>query len=283
MDLPFALDPSSASTYTQPVASEDVDRLHSDQWHGMLAGTDPGIPTLRRRHRMLPASPRCKTCNAPFAGVGGWLMRRVGRGRWEKNPTFCRGCFGTFRSVGVGGAEVELSLLFADIRGSTTLGETMAPSAFMVLLNRFYEVAADTLIEHDAIVDKFVGDEAVGLFIPGMTGSDHAVQAVAAARDLVARTGRLIHEGRPLPIGVGVHTGNAFVGLVGKLGSELQFTALGDAVNTCARLASLAGAGEVLVSASAAEKAGLETSSYERKSLALKGRAEPLDTFVVTA
>ena len=209
-------------------------------------------------------------------------MRRVGRGRWEKNPTFCRGCFGTFRSVGVGGAEVELSLLFADIRGSTTMGESMAPSAFMALMNSFYEVAADTLIEHDAIVDKFVGDEAVGLFIPGMTGSNHAVQAVAAARELIARTGKLIHEGRPLPIGIGVHTGVAFVGLVGKLGSELQFTALGDAVNSCARLASVAGPGEVLVSATAAEKAGLDTSSLERKSLALKGRAEPLETFVVT-
>ena len=270
------------SAYTQSVASDDIERFHSEQWNGMLAGTDPGIPTLRRRHRMLPTSPRCKTCNAPFAGIGGWWMRRVGRGRWEKNPTFCRGCFGTFRSVGVGGAEVELSLLFADVRGSTTLGEAMAPSAFMALMNRFYEVAADTLIEHDAIVDKFVGDEAVGLFIPGMTGPDHAVQAVAAAQDLMARTNQLIHDGRPLPIGIGVHTGVAFVGLVGKLGSELQFTSLGDAVNSCARLASMAGAGEVLVSASAAEKAALDTLPLERRALSLKGRAEPLETFVLT-
>ena len=51
------------------------------RWRALLTGTDPGMPALRRRHQMLPAAPRCKTCNAPFAGIGGWCMRRVGRGR----------------------------------------------------------------------------------------------------------------------------------------------------------------------------------------------------------
>jgi adenylate cyclase len=265
------------------VATDDLKRLHNEQWKGVLSGTDPGIPTLRRRHKMLPASPRCKTCNAPFAGIGGWLMRRVGRGRWEKNPTFCRGCFGTFNAVGVGGAEIELSLLFADIRGSTTLAETMPPAEFTAVMNSFYEVAAETLIENDAIVDKFVGDEAVGLFVPGMTGADHARKAVEAAQTLVTRSAQLLHDGRPLPVGAGVHTGIAFTGLVGRMGSELQFTALGDAVNSCARLASMAGAGEVLVSTAAAAQAGIDTTTLEHRSLALKGRTEPMDTYVLIA
>jgi len=93
-----------------------------------------------------------------------------------------------FSSFGVGGAEIELSLLFADVRGSTTLAESMTPSAFGALMNEFYEVAAETLIDHDAVVDKFVGDAAVGLFIPGMTGSDHARLAVRAAERLITRT-----------------------------------------------------------------------------------------------
>jgi adenylate cyclase len=253
----------------------------NDKWRALLTGTDPGMPALRRRYRMLPSDPRCKTCNAPFTGIGGWWMRRVGRGRWEKNPSFCRGCYQVFDSFGVGGAEIELSLLFADIRGSTTIGESMAPSAFGALMNRFYEAAAETLIDHDAVVDKFVGDEAVGLFIPGMTGPGHARLAVGAAERLITRTADIRADGSRLPIGVGVHTGVAYVGLVGRLGSELQFTALGDAVNTTARLASLAGAGEILVSSPAATAAGISVEGREVRHLALKGRAEPVDAVVL--
>lgn len=210
-------------------------------------------------------------------------MRRVGRGRWEKNPSFCRACYQVFDAFGVGGAEIELSLLFADVRGSTGLAEGMSPAAFGAIMNRFYEAAAGTLIDHDAVVDKFVGDEAVGLFIPGMTGVDHGAQAIRAARDLITRAGRDRANGAPLPIGIGVHTGVAYVGLVGRLGSELQFTALGDAVNTAARLASVAGAGEILVSAAAARQADLDTNGLEIRHLALKGRTEPVDVFVLAA
>lgn len=254
----------------------------ADKWRALLTGTDPAMPALRRRHRMLPSDPRCKTCNAPFGGIGGLWMRHDGRGRWEKNPSFCRSCIQVFSSLGVGGAETELSLLFADVRGSTTLAEGMTPSAFGALMNKFYEAAVETLIDHDAVVDKFVGDEAVGLFIPGMTGSDHARLAVKAARQLLARTAHGGPDGRGLPIGVGVHTGIAYVGLVGRLGSELQFTALGDAVNTAARLASVAGAGEVLVSSPAAAAAGLERDGLEVRHLSLKGRIEPVDAVVLS-
>ena len=231
---------------------------------------------------MLPADPRCKTCNAPFRGIGGWWMRRVGRGPWEKNPSFCRSCYQVFSSFGVGGAEIELSLLFADVRGSTTLAEGMAPAAFGAIMNRFYEAAAESLVDHDAVVDKFVGDAAVGLFVPGMAGSAYASQAIGAARDLLARTAHQGLDGGPLPVGIGVHTGVAYVGLVGKLGSELQFTALGDAVNTAARLASVAAAGEILVSALTAARAGFETRDLEVRHLTLKGRTEPVDAFVLT-
>jgi adenylate cyclase len=261
--------------------SPSITESTNDKWKALLTGTDPGMPALRRRHRMLPADPRCKTCNAPFRGIGGWWMRRNGRGRWEKNPSFCRSCYQVFSDFGVGGAEIELSLLFADVRGSTTLGESMSPSEFGALMNRFYDAAAETLIDHDAVVDKFVGDEVVGLFIPGMTGFDHARLAVRAAERLIARTTDIRPDGSGLPIGVGVHTGVAYVGLVGRLGSELQFTALGDAVNTTARLASLAGPGEILVSSSAVAAAGVSPEGREMRHLTLKGRSEPVDAVVL--
>ena len=143
-------------------------------------------------------------CSAPFAGIGAPLMRVLGRQRWGKNPKYCRFCF-TVLSTQHGGAEIPCSLLFADIRGSTTLAEEMSPAAFRTLLNRFYSAAADILVDHDAIVDKFVGDEVIGLFIPVLTGELHASRAVAAGRALLART-----EGW-MPIGAGVNTGIAFV------------------------------------------------------------------------
>ncbi len=263
--------------------SRDPVTTYSEQWRLVLTGADPSIPGRRRRHRLLPSDPRCKTCYSPFGGIGGWWMRRLGRTPWDKNPAFCTGCIESFSSIGVGGAEIELSLLFADVRGSTGLAEGISPATFSSLMNRFYEVAVETLVEHDGIVDKFVGDEAVGLFVPGMTGPEHARKAVDAARKLVRRSAELIHDGRPLPVGAGVHTGIAFAGLVGKFGAELEFTALGDAVNACARLASMAGAGEVLVSDASARAAGLDATGLERRSLALKGRTEPLDTFVMKA
>ena len=81
-----------------------------------------------------------------------------------------------------GGAEIDCSLLFADVRGSTTLAENMTATEFRRLLDRFYETAARVLFEHEAILDKFVGDEVVAIFVPALTGELHAARAVAAAQ-----------------------------------------------------------------------------------------------------
>jgi adenylate cyclase len=98
----------------------------------------------------------------------------------------------------------------------------------------------------DGLVDEFVGDEVVALFVPGFGGEDHAQRAVGAARQLLLETG---NDGSEpwIPVGAGVHTGVAYVGRVGE-DDACDFTAVGDAVNTTARLASSAGAGEILVS-----------------------------------
>ncbi len=141
--------------------------------------------------------------------------------------------------------------------------------------------AAEMIDDWDGIVDKFVGDGAVALFIPGFAGPDHAQSAISAARALLERTG---NDGSDpwIPVGVAVHTGTSFVGSVGE-GDACDFTAVGDTVNTAARLDGMAGAGEILVSASAAAAAGLETSGLERRSLELRGREQGVDAWVMTA
>lgn len=254
-------------------------------WRAKLDGSDQGARPLRAFWRRLPSAPRCKMCLRPFAGAGGAVMRVVGLGPWEKNPTYCRGCYQDI-DAHRGGAEIELSMLFADVRGSTGLAEGMSPRAFTDLLNRFYAVASRELIARDAVVDKFVGDEVVGLFIPGMAGLEHAASAIAAARALLLATGHGDARGPWIPIGAGVHTGVAFVGSIGGDGDVTDFTALGDAVNTTARLAGLAGVGEILVTGPAARAAGLDDDTdrrVERRRLQLRGRAEPVDVVVILA
>jgi adenylate cyclase len=171
--------------------------------------------------------------------------------------------------------------MFADVRGSTSLAEKMQPHEFSRLISRFYGTAARVVDEWDGLVDKFVGDEAVALFVPGFAGEDHAARAVAAARSLIHETGN--DEDEPwVPLGIGVHTGVAYVGRVGE-GDACDFTAVGDAVNTTARLASAAGAGEVLVSKAAADASMLDETGLESRTLALRGKDEMIDALVLAA
>jgi adenylate cyclase len=254
----------------------------TDEWRAMLTGQHEGMLALRRAFRRVPSPPRCKLCHAPFRGVGGVLLRPW-FGPWEKNAQLCKSCIGALMKHGIGGAEIELSLLFADIRGSTGLGERLTPSEFSAVLNDFYRIAADAIVANDGVVDKFVGDEAIGLFIPSYAGPDHAAKAVAAGRTLLAATAATTaSRAGPIPVGAGVHMGTAFVGSVGSSEQISDFTALGDAVNTTARLASLARAGELLVSVAAGEAAGVSPSAGERRTVEIRGREATLDVFVLT-
>jgi adenylate cyclase len=216
-------------------------------------------------------------CAAPFAGPGAPVMRLIGKRRSEKNPNWCLSCF-TFMASHHGGAEIELTLLFADIRGSTTLAEQMSSAEFHALLDRFYKVAGEVIFGHDGGIDKFVGDEVVAFFFPMLAGERHAQRAVDAARALLLATGHADRNGPWVPLGAGVHTGMAWMGAVGE-GERTELTAVGDTVNTAARLASVAAAGEILISTDAAKAAGLDP-ALERRPLTLKGKQ--LVTEVVT-
>jgi len=231
--------------------------------------------------KVLPHDPRCKLCNAPFRGVGGLLMRLTGRRPWAKNPNICTICERFARKYR-GGAEIEVTLLFADVRGSTSVAETMSPLEFSALMNRFYGAATRVLIQTDAVIDKLVGDEVIGLYLPFIKEGP-ARRAIEAAQELLVATGHADATGPWLPVGIGVHTGVAFVGIVGSAETVTDFTALGDAVNVTARLASNAAGGEILVSEAALAAAGISGDGLERRRLELKGRHEPIGVRVLRA
>ena len=172
-------------------------------------------------------------------------------------------------------------MLFADVRGSTTLAEQMGTTEFSRLISRFYQVCTDVMIHSDALVDKLIGDEVTGLYVPGFAGKDHAMNAIEAAKLLLSVTGHADADGPWVPVGAGVHTGEAFVGAVGSEQGLTDITALGDGPNTAARLASVAATGEIIVSDAAAKAAKFDTSNLEGRSLELKGKSKPVPVHVI--
>jgi len=225
---------------------------------------------IRNVLKLVPSSPRCQLCAAPFHGPGAPVMRLFGKGPASQNPRLCGGCF-TFISSHRGGAEIDCTMLFADIRGSTTIAEGMTSTEYRHLLDRFYTIASSVVFDHEGMVDKFVGDELVAFFFPLVSGEQHPICGVEAAKDLLLTTGHADRGGPWVPIGGGVHTARTWFGAVGQ-SSHVELTALGDAVNVAARLASQAAAGEILVTTDTAQAAGLDQ-ALERRSLMLKGKS----------
>jgi len=257
-----------------------ADNANAEVWHAIFAVGHPKLQSYQRVNKRLPSPPRCKLCSAPFRGIGGLFMAMTGRRPSNRNPRFCSRCDQFIRAY-PGGAEVEMSMMFADVRGSTSLAERVRPQEFGRLMNEFYARATQALIATDGFVIDVVGDEVVGLYPPGFSGPDHAAKAVEAARLLLA-LGGAADDSRP-PVGAAVHTGVTYIGTVsGAEEGIADVRALGDAVNTTARLASLAGPGEALVSDAAWRASKLHDMGLEHRELALKGKSETIGVRVLT-
>ncbi len=246
------------------------DTVPEDEWRACLEGTARHMVMARRTFGILPSNPRCKFCSVPFRGPGGFVLRHLNEkyGRWDKNPNLCRRCVIGLGSAEVMGAEVDASFLFADVRRSSDLARQLGTREFTHLMQRFYQVATGILFDHQALLDKIVGDEVVAFFLPFMTGDGHPQAAVATAEALFRAVGYGSDDGPWVPLGAGVHTGSAFIGYVSR-GEASEFTALGDTINVAAHLAAQAGPGEILVTE--AVGASLETSGLDRRHLSLKG------------
>jgi adenylate cyclase len=216
----------------------------SDIWRETLVeGRHPGPKMLRKVMRHLPGMPRCKVCQNPFGGWGGRVCRAVGFAPSRKNPQLCALCC---EKLPIGGAEVETAILFADVRGSTALAERLGPVAYAETMNRFYRVATNVLMRHDATIDKLIGDEVMAFFVPGLSGPQFKDAALRAGQDLLRELGYGNTEGPWLSVGIGIDSGIAFVGNVGTAG-YVDFTALGDPVNMAAHIQEAAEPGELLL------------------------------------
>jgi len=221
---------------------------------------------LRHILRVLPHDPRCKFCNAPFQGVGAMIVRVLfGKQRSALNPRYCNLCEIASREF-PGGAEVEMSMLFIDIRGSTALSEKMSPTEFSQVINRFYAAATKVIVEEDGLVEKLAGDEVAAFWGAGFAGPDYIKRTINVAQKLL----RVMVQ-QKIPVGIGVHAGTAYFGAMGTTEGLTDISAKGEEVNTAARLASKAAIGEIIVSEQALKKTDLDSSQLESRNLELKG------------
>ena len=226
---------------------------------------------LFRVFRSLPHDPRCWICYSPFDGVGGLMMRTLfGRRQSTLNPHFCNVCE-DFAQKHPGGDVVEMSMLFADVRGSTVLSEQMTPTEFSRLINRFYVRSTNAIIRENGLVEKLAGDAVAAFWGAGFAGPDYVGRTIRTAQNIQG-----IMDREKIPVGIGVHAGIAYFGAMGSANGLVNISAIGDEVNTAARLASKAAAGEIIVSEKALSQAHIDHDKLEARSLKLKGISEPV-------
>jgi adenylate cyclase len=238
-----------------------------------------GHAKIRRKVRIvakLPSPPRCEACGNPFAGIGGWLMRRMGKGPSRKNPRWCEICF---EEAPEGGTTLMTGVLFADVRNSTELAQQLSPQEMAGRLNRFYSDLTKVIVQH-GIVDKLIGDSVMGLYFPPLTADGRYVDSmVNDAHAILRAVGYGTAKGPRLEVGIGLDVGPAYVGIVGE-GEIRDFTAIGDVVNTASRLEGVAGSGQIVMSETVAQFAAVD--GGEVLDVDLKGKAEPVAVRRVT-
>jgi len=238
------------------------------------------IARRKRLYKRLPSDPHCVECGIPMAGMGGTLLRFRGSAPASYSPQFCRACEDIVLKH-ESGAELELSMLFADVRNSTPLAEASPTKEFKSLISRFYKETSRVLVHLNSMVNHLMGDQVSALFVPRFAGKEHARVAIEAAQEVLKVTGHDRPEGPWIPVGVGVHTGRVYVGAVGSAKGVKEIAVLGNEVNLCARLSSLAAAGEILISQEARLSAGLDPAGLEERTLELKGISRPIGVSVL--
>jgi adenylate cyclase len=189
-------------------------------------------------------------------------------------------------SFKLGGANQIITVLFADIRGFTSLAEHAPPEQVVGLLNRYFTAMTEIIFSHSGTLDKYLGDGLMALFgAPHATPQD-AANAVAAAvqmqKRMLAFNQELRAEGlREINIGIGLHTGEATVGYIGSE-RRSEYTAIGDTVNLAARLESNAGGGQILLTEATAEAADESTYFFRpREAITVKNRVQPVPLYEV--
>lgn len=181
--------------------------------------------------------------------------------------------------IQLGGTRTQISIIFADIRGFTSFSETTSPEMVMSILNKYFSAAADAILAQEGTIDKYLGDAVMAWFNAPIPQADHTYRAVRAALDLREAIQQL-HTELPLKhqlsFGIGIHSGEALLGLVGSQ-RRLEYTAIGDCVNTARRIQENAGEGQILISKRAAVAVEGRIQTQEVTPIVAHGKQNPVE------
>jgi adenylate cyclase len=186
-------------------------------------------------------------------------------------------------SLHIGGKKVYITILFADIRGFTAYSEQHSPEDLVAVLNRYLAAAADAVLAHEGTVDKFLGDAVMAWYNAPLPQPDHTLRAVKTAlaiRDAVAALHNELPKEAHLDFGVGIHYGEAVLGWIGTE-KRLEFTSLGDSVNTTKRIQENSAKNQILISREAYERVKDEINAKPFVPLSVKGKTQPLEVYEV--
>lgn len=186
-------------------------------------------------------------------------------------------------SLQVGGKKVFITVLFADVRGFTSYSEKHSPEELVAVLNQYLAAAADAVLAQEGTVDKFLGDAVMAWYNAPILQPDHTLRAVKSAlaiREAIARLHSELPKEAHLDFGVGIHYGEAVLGWIGTE-KRLEFTSLGDSVNTTKRIQENAAKNQILISKEAYERVKEDVDANPFAPLTVKGKAQPLEVYEV--
>jgi PAS domain S-box-containing protein len=181
----------------------------------------------------------------------------------------------------LGGKRTEITTMFADVRGFTSFSETKDPVTLVSILNRYLAAAADAVLAQEGTIDKFMGDAVMAWFNAPIPQPDHTLRAVKAAIGICNAIQMLYNELPPefhLAFGVGIHYGEAVLGLVGTE-TRLEYTAIGDSVNTAKRIQENAGPRQILISAEAYAQVAGHVNAHLVEPIHAKGKSKPVEVY----
>jgi adenylate cyclase len=184
-----------------------------------------------------------------------------------------------------GGKLSEVTMLCSDIRGFTPMSEKQRPEETVAMLNEYFEVMVDILFKHEGTLDKFVGDEIIGLFGAPIEVKDAPMKAVQCALEMQKALGefnrtRAAENHEAIRVGIGINTGTVVTGAIGS-SKALQYTAIGDAMNTAARLQSIAKAGEIIISEHTLELLGERVEAMTLPPVDIRGKQNKMRVYNV--
>jgi len=186
-------------------------------------------------------------------------------------------------SFQIGGKKVEITCLFADIRGFTSYSEKQTPEELVAVLNRYLAAAAEAVLALEGTVDKFLGDAVMAWYNAPLPQPDHTLRAVKSAlaiRDAIEKLHNELPAKDHLDFGVGIHYGEAVLGWIGTE-KRLEYTAIGDSVNTTKRIQENSSKNQILMSRAAYERVRNQINGKPYAPLTVKGKTQPIDVYEV--